>query len=144
LYAIATTYAVALVDQYDAVPAQERGSYRANLDARRLRAVVADLRNVERLQNPLLRHSRRRERIYASVGRVDSNLPVLGLDVAFHPGPEKIRVTRDVVLFLAGFYAPTTADTTVDIDAHSIPVLGGVVLFFLVGGHDLTQAHTKS
>src|ERR1035437_3185422 len=132
--AVPAAEAVGLVDHDNAVRAHERGADRADLDAGRMGAVVAELRDEEVLR-ALTRLVFFSEAVIAAVRRIDLRPLHLGpLDVVpLNPGPEEGRLDWHVVLGLTGPHAVPAADAPVDVDRHRPPVLGRLVVRGLLG-----------
>ena len=123
LHAVAAAEAVTLVDQHDAIGADEGGADGADLDARGIDAVVAELGDEEALDVDAAWAAGSRP--CAPLG--ESTLGCLSSSdlVALDPGAEV--AVGDVVLLGAGLDAVAAADALADVDEHAPPVLGHLV-----------------
>ena len=128
LDAIAAAETVLLIHQHHAVRSRERGAHRANLRARGIRAVVAQLGHEELFHAGRKRPGPGGEAVPAAVGRIDDRLfHVLVVHlVALHPRPEE--AFRNVVLRRAGPHAVAAADALIHVDQHGPPVIGNLVI----------------
>ena len=119
LDAIRAADAILLVHQHHAIIRLEGCTDRADLHARRLRAVVAELGNEE---GPFdLSFARGgRESIDPPVRAVDHDLPVCLDHVSLDPGIEEERLLGNIVFDLAGRGAATAADALADVDSHAV------------------------
>ena len=129
LHAVAAAEAARLVHEDDAVRAPEGRADRADLRARRVRAVVAHLRHEEHL-HPVAGRADLREAVVPAVRRVHMRvIEIVRIDlVALDPRAEAALFERHVVLRFARADAVAAADALVDIDDHAPPVIGGGVV----------------
>ena len=104
LNAIAAAHTVAFIYQDDPVPAQEGRPNRTHLNAGSLPTMIAQFGHKERPQNVLVL-GQGREPVNTAVGAVHFHLSVRTNNIAFNPGPEEMRLPRNVVFGLAGFGA---------------------------------------
>src|SRR3989344_4202542 len=137
LDAVLAADAVVVVDEHHAVRSTEGGAHRADLDARRVLTLVAELRHEERLLDlrvliaviePILFFRTRRGDVSRILLAVDARfLLALEIDIPIHPGAEVVCVPRHAVFGLARLDATQTTDTAGRIHAEAPTVLGPVV-----------------
>src|SRR5581483_8978254 len=127
LHAVAAAQAVILVHQDDSIGTDECGAHRADLRARGIGAMVAELGNEKVLAALVLA---RRESLLPAIGRFDLGAldPVVGDVVALDPGP--VVAVGNIVFLRAGADAIAAADAFRDVNQHAPPVFGN----FVVGG----------
>src|SRR5271166_456258 len=128
LHTVPAANAVFFVDQYHAIWRLVGGPNRTNLHARRILAVIAELRDKESLFYFLIPVAIAKAVILRGVGRCNVHRIGLAVDtrfifalevhVTFHPGAKVIRIEGNLVLDLACLDAAQAADAALRIDAE--------------------------
>ena len=125
LHAVAAAEAITFVDEDDAIGGDEGRANGADLGARGIGAVVAELRDKEVLAAGVLVW---REALLAAVGGLNFgalDLPV-GNVVALDPGA--VVAIGDIIFFGAGADTAAAADALRNVDQHAPPVISGLVV----------------
>jgi len=125
LNAVSASDAALGIHQDNAVFGRERGPHGTNLDAGRIRALVAELRDKEASQDIRLVCP---GFSFLSLNALNRNTAIPLNDVSFHPGPTKERLLGDIVFLLAGFDAQAAPDTLIYVDAHSVEMPLRIIL----------------
>src|SRR3989344_7359287 len=137
LDAVLAADTVVVIDEHHAVRSTEGGGHRADLYARRVLTLVAELRHEERLLDlrvliaviePIFFFRTRRGDVSRILLAVYPRFPLaLEIDIPIHPGAEVVCVPRHAVFGLARLDATQTTDTAGRIHAEAPTVLGPVV-----------------
>jgi hypothetical protein len=127
LYAVPAADTTFRVYQYDTVVGDECGAHRADLDARGVVALIAELRDEKTAQHVLF-HEDISRFIESGADRFDGHALVRFNHISLHPGTDVIRNAGDIVFRLAGLHASAAADAFVDVDPHAVVVFGGIIV----------------
>jgi len=128
LDAVSTTDAALGVNQDHPVVGFKGSPNRANLNARRMIALVAYLGNKKTAEHILLDKG---ISVFVSlhIDGIDGNSPI-GLDhISFHPGSKVEGGGRNIVFCFASLHAPATPNTFVYIYTHPVIMFRGIVVF---------------
>jgi hypothetical protein len=126
--AVATADAPIPVNQDNAIVRLVGGTNRADLDAGRVVALVAELRNKKRLVDILglnffATNRACRESVSSTIRRICEGAAIFHDNVAFNPGSRYGRIIGNLVFVLAGFDAQSATDALGRIDQECPPDL---------------------
>ena len=125
LNAVSASDAALGIHQDNAVFRCEGRPHGTDLDAWGILALVAEFRNKETSQDiRLLRPGFS----FLSLNARNRNTAIPLYDVPFHPGPTKERFFRNIIFFLAGLDAQAAPNTLLYVNAHSVEVIGWIIL----------------